>query len=312
MALGNRDGQRIMSARKRQFVLLSLVLIHVLAGMTAVYLTRPLGYGFRSEIRQMFPEGLVFASASLLGVWIAMGTARLRIRLGCSALGSLFTAYLYMLIRSHHLRAWFSPTMTLRPAFLTHGRVSYAGAPVAVFSAAWLEAWFLSVLIVASVAAFVAGPLRLQRRFDLRLTGVGHSSPGAAPFQFSLRTLLLFALAAGSMCSIVRASHSQEIGLTLLILDLSLGFAAATGAVLWTTLATTSLLRRCFLAVLAAGANALLLAYCFSDLTPLMLWSYVALAASHALFVAVSLLVVRWCGYRLLPKTPLPLPAANA
>jgi hypothetical protein len=312
MTLRNHGDRRIMSHRKRQFVLFSLALAHVLAGMTAVYLARPLGYGFRTEIKQMFPEGLVFASASLLGIWIAMGTTSLRIRLGSSALGSLFTGYLYMLIRSHHLRAWFSPTWTLRPAFLTHGRVSYAGAPVPVFSPAWLEAFFPSVLIMSSVAAFVAALLRLERRFELRLTDCGHSSSGAAPFQFSLRTLLLFALAVGSVCSIARATHSQESNVTLLILGLSLSFAAATGAVSWTILATTSLLRRCFLAMLAAGGNALLLAYCYGDLTPLMLRSYVALAVSHALCVALSLLIVRWCGYRLLPKTPLPLPAATA
>lgn len=283
-----------MSARNRQIVLFSLVLMHALADEAAVYFA----YGFRADdIRQMVPDGLLFADASLLGVWVAMGIAAFHIRLCCAAIGTLFVSHLYMVLRFDAHKHWLSPEFVLYS-----DRFSFR-LGVEHFAIYWSR--FDSTLLMVSITALVAALLLLQRRFELRPNGVGHPPRNIVPFQFSLRTLLLFALALGPVFWMVRASHSDLgdlspiIRLILLLFDVSLGFAAATGAVLWAVLGTGNPLRRCFIAILAVGASALLLAYCLGRGTPFMPRSFAILATSHATCVALSLLVVRWCGYQL-------------
>ena len=287
-----------MPARKRQIVLFLLVLTHVLGGVATVYLTYRFDYG--PALRQMFPSGLLFGSASLLGIWTAMGIAALRIRLISSVIGILFISYLYMVLRSRGLEGWYSPALALTPVRQAN---PYSGEYFNL-SRAWLQ----SALLMGSILAFVGVFFGLQRRFILQPLGDLRPIAAHGRFQFSLRTGLLLTLAAGLISWLIRSkfsmtgSTSQEARLAHLILGLSLGFAAATAGVLWVTLGTANPLRRLPFAMIAAAANGLLLIYLVNSVgqsTSLMSRSYIILAASHASCVALSLLVVRWCGYRL-------------
>jgi hypothetical protein len=287
-----------MPARKRQIVLFLLILTHVLAGVAAVNLTYRFDNG--PALRQMFPSGFLFASASLLGVWAAMGMARFHVRLSCCVIGILFISYLYMVLRSRGLEGWYAPSLALTPVRRSS---AYSGEPFNLF-----RAWLQSTLLMGAIATFVCGCLRLQRRFILRPVDDVRPFVAHERFQFSLRTALLFTLAAGLISWIVRTklslttSTSQEVRLAHLILGLSLGFATATAAVLWVTLGPGNPLRRFPVAMTAAAANGLLLTYFVNgggQSTSFMSRSYIILAASHASCVAFALLVVRWCGCRL-------------
>lgn len=283
IAAGSRDGRRMKSAPTRQFVMAALVLAHLLAGAAAVYMT----YN-RAEIQQVLPFGVTIAGVLLLGVWVGLGTARLRIRLILAVLGICYSSLLFMLSRYHN-------------------GVDYS-------------LWLQSGMVMSFVAIAIAGPLRFlrRRRVDLSLVEAGHFACQQDAFRFSLRHLLTLILVFGLMCWAARASHaalasaqlSGAIHTVIFVADISLGFAAATGVILWMALGTGNPIYRCPVAILAAGANGLLLAYCFDRTSVVSLMAWGAVAALNGICIAASLLVVRWCGYRLLRRMPAPIPPA--
>jgi hypothetical protein len=279
----NPRGQRTRSGRKRHIVLASLALAHLLAGAAAVFLTYR-----RAEIQQALPLGITVASTCLLGVWVGLGTARFRIRLIGAAVGTSYTSFLFSVCQVHN--------------------VNYSR-------------WFQSAMLMFLIAAIVAGPLLFlrRRRVDLNLIDSSRPSGRDEAFQFSLRHLLTLTFAFGLMCWGARASHSavaspnlnRTIPAIIFFADFSLGFAATTGVILWMALGKGNPIYRCPVVILAAGANGLLLAYCFDRTSLVSLMAWAAVAALNAISVAVSLLVVRWCGYRLLRRASAPIPPAS-
>jgi hypothetical protein len=271
------------SAPTRQVVLAALVLAHLLSGGAAVIMT----YN-RAEIQQALPFGITIGGSSLLGVWFGLGASRIHIRLAAAAIGICYTSLLFMLSRGHN--------------------------------GINLQLWVQSGVLMSSVATAIAGPLLFFRRkhVDLSLVEAGQFSCQQEAFQFSLRHLSMLILVFGLLCWAARASHAalasaalgQAMHTLIFIADFSLGFAATAGVILWMALGKGNPIYRCPVAILAAGANGLLLAYCFdrTSLESLMAWA--AVAALNGICIAASLLVVRCCGYRLVRRIAAPTPSA--
>lgn len=265
-----------MASANRRIVIAVLVSAHLMTGLTAVYLT--LGAP-EDSMQCIFSFGLVVADASLFGIWFGLGKAIWQSRLGGIAIGILYTSFLFMVLRERY------PPFTV-------------------------QNWIRHALLMSSVMMFTAGPLLLLRRLrrDVEFIEDDHSSVDVAAFTFSLRHVLLLVVALGLLCSVVRVLHATSFPAFLLVFSIS--FAATTATVLWATMGIQKPVYGCPFAILAVSVNAVLLPYCFERTSAASLMAWAGVISLHALIVALSLLVVRWCGYRLLRTAPVLVPTA--
>lgn len=269
-----------MTAQRRRQILGALFALHIAAGPASSYLVY-FGSVWPSASVVGF-LALFLADASLIGLWAGISEASPWRRAALAAAGS---GYLILL-----------------PCF---SRCSVHGSDMLMF-AGLATLSLLPGLLVATLLRRVRPGMRLtltdERPADLR------------HLQVSIRFLFAFTAAVAVLLIIFQSiqQHVESIqGAVSFVLPLSYGWICCVVAI--AVLAPQKVFASTCAAIVVCPLVGAVPSYYLGALDPNLreLTAWALMAGADAAFIAATLLVVRWCGYRLVPRESLVKVAAD-
>lgn len=234
-----------------------LFVTHAVLGLVGVYVAYQAGRE-PTQRGAMF-VGLVFAQASLLGIWGALGMCSALLRLSGVVAGVIGLVILL--------------------GIGIHGR----------------DAITFTIVVVAT--SCVVAPLLIARYFRVAIVSDTSLVPSEGRIQFSIRHLMILTFVVACVVSLAKWAqpYLPRVFPTIDIFLFALLFGIVGVLPVWFMLATKwPILYGLGLVAFGAGAG-----YCCGAMTFGDKWIWMTASATEAMTVCVSLLVARSCGYRL-------------
>jgi hypothetical protein len=217
-------------------------------------------YRDAANLRGTLLFGVILSQSSLLGIWGALG----------------------------------SPSWWKRLIGVVLG-VSYLG-PVLGIGA--YNADFVFHVLVVEATAFAAIPLMIARSSGMVLRRCSLASASSVHFQFSIRQLMLLTLVIACLCASATWAEPYLDGRSVFFLVLCVTVLSGVGVLpVWLILGT----RQPILCGIGYVATGFVAGYVFGQIAPMNKGGLWAVGGGvEAVSLAVSLFVIRSCGYRVL------------
>lgn len=261
-----------MTPRRRRRILAALILLHLAGAAATAYL-----------VRNAWPDpkviaflAMFLADASLTGLWAGLSRRSLPRRMALAGAGAGYLVALPLLFTNGY-----GPSMMM----------------------------FATLAMLSLVPGFLVATALRTFQPKLRLVSTDETVADGARLQVSIRFLFAFTAGVAMLLMILQSveKHVQEPNLLAsLILPLSYGWICCVVALaaLMPRKAGLSTGAAVALCSLVGVLPAHYLGAVFEKLSDPIPW--VVLAGADAAIIAATLHIVRWCGYRLVPRAALP------